>query len=91
MKFDLEKINELYGENAIYEIKDHIEDITSNMCFLASIGFTDIYGILEMNPYMFICPPTTFKNKVNKLLDKLGFDYLEKLDNDISLWGELDD
>lgn len=91
MKLDLEKINELYGQDAVYVIKDHIEDISSNMSFLASIGFSNIYDVLAINPYMFICTPVLFKNKVNKLIDKLGFDYLEKLDNDISLWGELDD
>jgi hypothetical protein len=91
MKLDLEKIKELYGENAIYDIREHMEDVTSNMYFLVSIGFNDVYGILEMNPYMFLCSPTIFKDKVNKLLDKLGFDYLEKLKNDISLWGDLDD
>lgn len=91
MEFDLEKIKELYGENAIYDIKNHIEDITSNMYFLVSIGFTDVFNILELNPYMFLYTPAIFKEKVNKLLDKIGFDYLEKLNNDISLWGELDD
>lgn len=91
MNFDLEAIKEIYGKNAIYEIKDHIEDVTSNMCFLSSIGFENIFDILEMNPYMFMYSPMIFKEKVNKLLDKIGFDYLEKLDNDISLWGELDD
>ena len=91
MKFDVEKIKEVYGENTIYEMKNHIEDITSNMYFLSSLGFDDVFDILENNPYMFLYTPTVFKEKVNKLIDKLGFDYLEKLGNDISLWGELDD
>ncbi len=91
MKLDIEKISEIYGENTVYEVKDHIEDIASNMYFLSSIGFSDVFSILETNPYMFLYVPPIFKEKVNNLLDKLGYDYLEKLDNDISLWGELDD
>lgn len=91
MKIDLNKIKEVYGENTLYEIKNHIEEITSNMSFLASIGFKDVIDIFENNPYMFLYTPLIFKEKVNKLLDKLGFDYIEKLENDISLWGELDD
>lgn len=91
MKIDLEKIKELYGEQTLYQIKDNMENVTSNISFLISLGFNDAFYIFESDPYMFLDNPSIFKDKVNNLINKLGPRYIEKLDNDISLWGDLDD
>ena len=45
MKYDLDKIKEIYGESSIYEIQDNIEELVSNMKYLSKLGFTDIYDI----------------------------------------------
>ncbi|MBQ9018739.1 MAG: hypothetical protein IJ097_00305 [Bacilli bacterium] len=90
MKIDLEKIKEIYGENTIYQLKENIENVSNNISFLSSLGFDDVINIFENSPYMFLYTPTIFKRKVNALIDKLGVEYIEKLDNDISLWGDLD-
>ncbi len=91
MKLNLKKIQEIYGNSSIYEIEDHLDIIVNNMNYLVSLKFNNVYSILETNPYMFLYDNNRFKEKVNNLIQKLGVEYIEKLDNDISLWGEIYD
>ncbi len=91
MKLNLKKIQEIYGNSAIYEIEDHLDIIVNNMNYLVSLKFNNVYSILETNPYMFLYDNNRFKEKINNLIQKLGVEYIEKLDNDISLWGEIYD
>lgn len=86
MKYDLDKIKEIYGESSIYELEDNIEELISNMKYLSSLGFSDIYDILSTHPYMFLINEVDFKDKVNNLINELGIEYIEKLDQDTSLW-----
>ena len=86
MKYDLDKIKEIYGESSIYEIQDNIEELISNMKYLSKLGFKDIYDILSTHPYMFLIEENDFKEKVDKLITELGVEYVEKLDEDTSLW-----
>ncbi len=91
MKLNLKKIQEIYGNSSIYEIEDHLDIIVNNMNYLVSLKFNNVYSILETNPYMFLYDNNRFKEKINNLIQKLGVEYIEKLDNDISLWGEIYD
>ena len=86
MNYDLDKIKEIYGESAIYEFGDNIEELVSNMKYLSKLGFTDIYDIVSTHPYMFLMDEKDFKEKVNNLIKELGVEYIEKLDEDTSLW-----
>lgn len=86
MKNDLDKIKEIYGESSIYELQDNIEELISNMKYLSSLGFTDIYDIVSTHPYMFLIDEDDFKEKVDLLIKKLGVEYIEKLEEDTSLW-----
>ena len=91
MKLDVEKIKEIYGNQAIYELKENLEDVIYNMNTLANHGFTDIYDIVEKNPYLFTKPTDIFEEYLEKLIQKLGVNFIEKLENDNSLWGEIND
>lgn len=91
MKLNLKKIQEIYGNSSIYEIENHLDIIVNNMNYLVSLKFNNVYSILETNPYMFLYDNNRFKEKINNLIQKLGVEYIEKLDNDISLWGEIYD
>ena len=91
MKISLDRIQEIYGESAIYEIKDHLDDVLNNMQYLVSKGFKDVYFILQTNPYIFLYDEKTFKRKANDLFNKLGVEYIEKLEEDFSLWGDMND
>lgn len=86
MILDLEKIREIYGDSSIEELNDNIESLTNNMNYLFKLGFDDVYDTVSLYPYMFLIDEETFKEKVNNLIDSLGFDYLKKLEEDTSLW-----
>lgn len=91
MELDLYKIKDIYGNSSIYEIKDHMEEVINNMKYIKSLGFEDIYNIVEVNPYIFLIDSKIFKEKVNNLINKLGAFYFEKLEENIFLWGEIND
>ena len=91
MKLDLNKIQDIYGQSSIYEFKDHLDEVVNNMNYLLSLGFNDVYDIVENNPYIFFNDNKIFKQKVNSLIDKLGPFYFEKLEENVFLWGEIDD
>ena len=86
MKYDLDKIKEIYGESSIYELQDNIDELISNMKYLSKLGFNNIYDIVSTHPYMFLIDEENFKNKVDILISDLGVEYIEKLDEDTSLW-----
>ena len=86
MILDLDKIREIYGDSSIEELNDNIETLTHNMNYLIKLGFDDAYDTVSLYPYMFLIDEETFKEKVNNLIDSLGFDYIEKLAEETSLW-----
>ena len=91
MKLDIDKIEDIYGNSSIYELKDNMNELIENMNYLVSRGFTDVYDIVEKYPYMFLIDKKVFKEKVSNLINKLGVEFIEKLEKDFTLWGEIDD
>ncbi len=90
MKMNLDKIKEIYGESAIIEIKNNIDDVVQNINTCISLHFRDVYDILENNPYIFLQPSDLFEEKIKSLIQKLGVEYIEKLEEDMTLWGEME-
>ena len=86
MILDLDKIREIYGDSSIEELNDNIETLSNNMNYLIKLGFGDVYDRVSLYPYMFLIEEKTFKEKVNELIDNLGYDYIEILEEDTSLW-----
>ena len=89
MKIDFEKIEEIYGSSVIDEIKNNINDILENIKYLKYLKINDIEDVFERYPLIFICDKKEFKNKVDKLISKIGVNYIDMLDNDMELWEEL--
>lgn len=89
MKIDFEKIEEIYGSSVIEEIKNNSKDILENIKYLKELNINDIEDIFERYPLIFICDKNEFKNKVDKLISKIGINYVDMLDNDMELWEEL--
>lgn len=89
MKIDFEKIEEIYGNSVIEEIKNNSKDILENIKYLKELNINDIEDVFERYPLIFICDKNEFKNKVDKLISKIGINYVDMLDNDMELWGEL--
>ena len=89
MKIDFEKIEEIYGSSVIDEIKNNLSDVLENVKYLAYLRINDIENIFERYPLIFICDQKEFKNKIDKLILKIGINYIDMLDNDMELWEEL--
>ena len=91
MKWNMDKLKEIYGESIIWEIKENLDSVVANMNYIKSIGFSDPYDVIETNPYLFLLDEENFKDKIEKLTQKLGVNFVEKLEEDSSLWGDIDD
>ena len=89
MKINLEKIEELYGNSLLIEIKNNLEDIVENINYLKKRQINNYEELLENYPFVLIISPTTFQKKIDKLIENLGNNYIEILENNISLWGDI--
>ena len=87
MKIDFKKLNEIYGINLIYEFKKNIDDVEENINYLIKLGFSNIYDVLELYPYMFLMTEDIFKEKVNLLIEHLGVEYISLIEENTDLWG----
>ena len=89
MNIDFDRIEKIYGSsiiNSIYLLKD---DVIDNIKYFISLGFEDTEDIFERQVLIFICPKEEFRVKINNLIKKLGNNYIEVIENDISLLDEL--
>ena len=89
MDFDFSKIEEIYGKETVTNIKDNIEEVTSNINYLIYLGFNDTEDLFERDTLLFLYDNETFKNKINQLIKKLGPNYVNIIEEDISQLEEL--
>ena len=89
MDFDFSKIEEIYGKETVTNIKDNIEKVTSNINYLIYLGFNDTEDLFERDTLLFLYDNETFKNKINQLIKKLGPNYVNIIEDDISQLEEL--
>ena len=89
MDFDFSKIEEIYGKETVTNIKDNIEKVTSNINYLIYLGFNDTEDLFERETLLFLYDNETFKNKINQLIKKLGPNYVNIIEDDISQLEEL--
>ena len=84
-ELDRQKIEIIHGEGIYELLEQNIEDVRKNVEYMAEKGFTDIMDLLERVPTLFINDEKTFKNKINKLIEKMGKNYVEEIENDIGI------
>lgn len=89
MNIDFNKIERIYGHSIINSITILKEDVINNIEYFISLGFGDVEDIFERQALIFICPKEEFKIKINNLIKKIGNNYIEEIENDISLLDEL--
>lgn len=89
MKIDFGKIRELYGEEALLTCKENIDYLVENINYLIKLGFEDYEDIIERFPLAFIEEPSIVKERIDKLIQRLGVEYLDILNEDMSLFEEL--
>lgn len=89
MQINYDKIIEIYGEELLITILENIKDVEHNINYLNLLGFIDTIDIFERYPYIFIQNEKEFKTKTNKLINKLGYNYVEIIENNLELLEEL--
>lgn len=89
MKIDFEKINKIYGKDILDGLRDNLDEVNKNIKYLYEIGIECIEEVFERYVPIFICDNKEFKNKVNKLVGKLGNEYVEILGENEDYWSEL--
>ena len=73
----------------IEEIRDNLRDVNTNVNYLLKIGFNDVEDIFERYAPIFICSNKNFIEKINNLIKKIGNDYINIIENDLSILEEL--
>ena len=89
MEINFNKIEHIYGRSVIDSIYDMKEEVMKNVEYFYMLGFNDTEDIFERQVLAFICEHDEFKNKMNKLINKLGANYVGMVEEDISLLDEL--
>lgn len=88
-KVNLKNIKEVYGEEIYEIILNNIEIIKKNLRYLDELNFDDISGIFERCPIIFTYFPQDFKKKIDDLIERVGENYVEIIENDVGLIEEL--
>lgn len=85
MEINYNKIIDIYGKEYLTLINDNIEDVINNIKYLKELGFQDVEDIFERYTFIFIQDNKSFKNKLNNLIKKLGLDYVNIIETDLSI------
>lgn len=86
---NFDKISEIYGNDVLILVKENVEDVIKNFQYLINLDFNDVEDIFERYVTIFICSQKEFKTKVDKLINKLGIEYVGILESNMELWEEL--
>ena len=89
MNINLDKIKDIYGLELLDLVKENIEDINKNINYLIYLNFNDIEDIFERYTPIFICEHKEFRQKMAKLVNKMGIDYVDIIENDLGILEEL--
>ena len=89
MDIDYDNIKEIYGNDILSEIISNKEDIIKNLYYFYQLGFEDVEDIFERQVMIFICSNDEFINKINNLINKIGNNYIDEIENNIELLDEL--
>lgn len=89
MKIDFRKIKEIYGEDVLVACNENIDELVKNINYLIKLGFDDYEEIIERFAPAFLEDYEIVKERIDKLIERLGFDYINILSEDMGLWEEL--
>lgn len=89
MEIDFGKIKEIYGEEALVLCRDNVDNLVKNIEYLRKLGFDDYEDIIERFPLAFVDEYELVKERIDKLIARLGVNYIEILGEDMGLWEEL--
>ena len=90
-EINLKIMKEIYGEEIEEIILDNMNNIKTNVATLEDLDFKDIQGIFEMYPALFMNFPKQFKEKIEKLRNIYGKNFVDKIENDLTLVEVIED
>lgn len=76
---DFDKISEIYGEEVLRKMQENMDEVIKNVNYMYMLEFNDVEDIFEREILLFLYDHDTFKDKLNKLIYKLGLNYVEKI------------
>ncbi len=91
MNLDMDRINEVFGKSMIFNIQANKEDFLQNIKYMQSLGYKNVEELVELYPETFLLDTTIFQEKVDLLLEKLGVESFEKIEENIELWGSINE
>lgn len=87
---NIDRLTEIYGESVARVIYNNIDAFTNNIKYLESRGYSNVLDLVQLYPYSFTQDEDEFIEKVDALIDELGIDFVEKINNNYELWGDVD-
>ncbi len=91
MNLDMDRINEIFGKSMIYNIQDNKEDFLQNIKYMQSLRYKKVEDLVELYPETFLLDTAIFQEKVDLLLEKLGVESFEKIEENVELWGAINE
>ena len=89
MNINFNNIRDTYGDDVILSIRDNIDDVNENIDYLKELKFTDVEDIFERYALLFLYTPSEFKERFDELIKRLGNNYVDIIENDLSNLEEL--
>lgn len=85
MNIDFSRIHDIYGEEMLNLIEINADAVLKNIEYLITLGFNDYTDIFERYPIIFIEEHSSFKTKFDNLIIKIGNDFVNIIENDLSV------
>lgn len=85
MEINFDKIEEIYGKETLQDIRVNIKRVSNNINYLSLKNLESIDDIFERYTLLFLIEEKDFKNKVDYLFNKYGF----QIDDNLELWEEI--
>ena len=85
LNIDINKMKEVFGDEIEDIINENIDIVEKNIKFLKELKFEDAEWMLEMYPELFMNFPKKFEEKILKLKEELRDNYIEIIENDMSI------
>ncbi len=91
MNLDMDRINEVFGKSMIFNIQANKEDFLQNIKYMQSLRYKKVEDLVELYPETFLLDTAIFQEKVDLLLEKLGVESFEKIEENVELWGAINE
>ncbi len=81
-------MREIYGDEIIEMIDNNMEIISQNILTARKYKFNDIQWLFEACPSFFMNFPKQFEEKLKKIIEKVGPNYVEYIQNNVNVLEE---